>query len=356
MPKIGEKIAESRMVGIQRQHGQLSDPLLVRKAVAGLVRTLSCALLIAAVAACSGHNSHEEAEEPAMPPAASAPAGVVVVPVDAQRMLHLRVQTLSAVSLPAEMSGFGRVLDPQPLARAVSDWESARALSLASREELERVKRLRRQNTASIRALQAAQASATRDRLREESDFDRLELGWGLALARRTDLGTLVRALTVQTRILIDVTLPAGRGAGVQPRGARITSLVDPGRSMESDFLGPAPAVDPRLQARGFLFLSRDNPLGLTPGAAVSVSLLLPGPAEQGVSLPDSAVLREDGRVWVYVQRDSTRFVRVPVSLGPAIPGGWLVTSGLNDHSRVVVLGAQDLLSQELKPQTELPD
>ena len=110
------------------------------------------------------------------------------------------------------------------------------------------------------------------------------------------------------------------------------------------------------MQGRGFLFLTENNPLKLTVGAAVSASLELAGEGTRGVFLPDSAVLRYEGATWVYRQRSPTSFVRVPVSLGAPLPGGWLIVDGLRANDRVVTQGAQVLLSEELKPQTRLAD
>jgi len=127
-------------------------------------------------------------------------------------------------------------------------------------------------------------------------------------------------------------------------------------RPAVSEFLGLAPATDPQLQGRGFLFLTRGNSLHLTPGAAVSASLELGGEVLRGVLLAESALVRYDTRTWIYVQKDATTFVRTPVLLGPPLPGGWLITQGLRAAERVVTQGAQVLLSEELKPLTSLPD
>jgi hypothetical protein len=321
--------------------------------------SLACVLIL--LAGCSGSGDHEPSESEGRTKdqartSQSKSLGTVELKADVQRALHLKIEPLSAASAPREISGYGRVLDPAPLAAAVSEWATARAASVASEQELERLKMLRKQNTASERALQAAEAAAVRDRLLVESIRDRIALSWGRSLARRADLTGLVRGLTAQDRVIVRVDLPAGEGASVQPQRARLTALTEPGTAMEAEFLGPAPATDPQLQGRGFLFLTRDNPLNLTPGAAVSASLELGGEALRGVRLPASALVRYETRRWIYVQKDPTTFARTPVSLGPPLPGGWLITQGLRAADRAVTQGAQVLLSEELKPQTRLPD
>lgn len=322
-------------------------------------RSLACVLIL--LAGCSDRGDHDSGESQGRPKEqagtsnANSP-GTVELKADVQRMLHLKIERLGAASAPQEIAGYGRVLDPAPLAAAVSEWATARAASVASEQEFERLKMLQKQNTASVRALQAAEAAAVRDRLLVESIRDRVALSWGRTLSRRADLTGLIRALTLQDRAIVRVELPVGEGPSVQPQGARLTALTEPGKAMEAEFLGLAPATDPQLQGRGFLFLTRDNPLNLTPGAAVGASLKLGGEALRGVTLPESALVRYDTRTWVYVQKDPTTFVRTPVSLGPPLPGGWLITQGLRAVERVVTQGAQVLLSEELKPQTSLPD
>ncbi|HWM68258.1 MAG TPA: hypothetical protein VNO35_16830 [Steroidobacteraceae bacterium] len=324
-------------------------------------RSLTYVLILVALVGCSERGDHERSDsqdrtkEPA-PASQSNSPGTVELKEDVQRALRLTIEPLSAASASPTIPAYGRVLDPAPLAAAVSEWATARAASVASEQEFERVTMLRQQNTASVRALQAAEASAVRDRLLVESIRDRVALTWGRTLARRADLTRLVQALASQDRVIVRVELPVGEGPSAQPQGARLTSLSEPGKAIEAEFLGRAPATDPQLQGQGFLFLTRDNALNLAPGAAVSASLELGGEALRGVFLPDLALVRNDTQTWIYVQKDPTIFTRTLVALRSPLPGGWLVTQRLRASDRVVTQGAQVLLSEELKPQTSLPD
>lgn len=284
------------------------------------------------------------------------PPGTVELKVDLQQILHLKIESVSAASAPPELTGSGRVLDPTTFASMVSEWAVARAAAQASDQELERTKILQKQNTASLRALQSAESTAMRDRLGVDAIRDRISLSWGRGIARRSDLTVLLRALTAQDRVIVRVDLPAGEAPSAPPRRARLAALSDADKTIDAEFLGPAPATDPQLQGQGFLFLTHQNALNLTPGAAVTAYLELGGDAQEGVLVPASALLRHDSQIWVYTQGSETRFVRTRVLLGPAIPNGWLITEGVRAGDRVVTQGAQVLLSEELKPQTSLPD
>jgi hypothetical protein len=58
--------------------------------------------------------------------------------------------------------------------------------------------------------------------------------------------------------------------------------------------------------------------------------------------------VRHEGGVFVYVQTDKGGYERRVVALGPALAGGVVVTTGVEAKDKVVVIGAQQLLSAEL--------
>jgi len=94
----------------------------------------------------------------------------------------------------------------------------------------------------------------------------------------------------------------------------------------------------------------------LLPGMRVTGWLRWPGQALSGVYLPASTIVRMQGRPWVYLQKDETTFAREEVLLEHAADRGWVVERGLETGDRVVVTGAQLLLSEELKSQIQMAD
>ena len=107
------------------------------------------------------------------------------------------------------------------------------------------------------------------------------------------------------------------------------------------------------MQGRGYLFLVTPNPSRLAPGAAVTGFLSLPGEAQSGVAVPRDAVVRFNGATWVYVQTGEDTFQRTEVALDRPLENGWFVREGLKPQDKVVIVGAQQLLSEELKGQAE---
>ena len=66
--------------------------------------------------------------------------------------------------------------------------------------------------------------------------------------------------------------------------------------------------------------------------------------------MPRAAVLRQDGRAFVYVEAPPGSFERREVSLLRPRDDGWLATGSLAAGDRVVVRGAQELLARSSSP------
>ncbi len=285
------------------------------------------------------------------------PSGQTVVKLDPneQSLIGLKVAPLAAAEAPAEVKGFGRVLDPAPLAALVTEGASAQAALQASTKEYERVKTLFTQNqNASARALETAEAALSKDRVALESVRLRLLAGWGREIASQPDLPTFVAALAARQAALIRIDVPLGERPKDLPVGGRVALAGTPENVIEAQMLGPAPTTDPQAQTEGYLFLAKTE--ALAPGAAVVAWLVVPGPARSGVIVPRDAVLRHAGETYIYLQVDNV-FQRKTVELERPLGNGWFVPAGANNHSplqpqeKVVVVGAQELLSEELKGQ-----
>lgn len=277
-------------------------------------------------------------------------AGRVVINMDdeTQGNMGLLVAKPAAAKISPEIKGYGRVLDPGPLAALMTEIASARAAGLASSNELVRVKTLAPQGNASERALQAAETAAVRDQLALQSARDRLNLAWSRKLAEQFESSGLLPSIVSQEAVLARIDTPVGDTPKTAPTGARIANLA--GDLTEAEFLGVAPAVDPQTLGRGFLFLIRTNSHGFAPGEALTAYLTVAGEPADGVLIPRDAVIRTEGAAWVYVLNSaSDSFTRIQVALDHPVEAGWLVEKGVAASDYVVVAGAQTLLSEELK-------
>jgi len=283
--------------------------------------------------------------------------GQTVVKLDPneQRLIGLKVAPLQAAQAPSEVKGFGRVLDPAPLAALVTEGATARAALQASTKEYERVKTLFEQNqNASAKAFETAEAAMNKDRVAAESVQLRLLAGWGKEIAPRQDLPAFVSSLAARQAALIRADLPLGDQPKTRPVDGRVAPVGMPESVIEAQVLGLAPTTDPQTQTEGYLLLAKAA--SLAPGAALVAYLAVPGPARSGVIVPREAVLRHEGGTYVYLQKDDA-FQRQAVILERPLGNGWFSPvvagnpSSLQPQEKVVVVGAQQLLSEELKGQ-----
>lgn len=131
-------------------------------------------------------------------------------------------------------------------------------------------------------------------------------------------------------------------------RQGRVVLAEDPSKETEARYIATAPQVElgTRRASSYWLLSSPDFRAGL------KVRLLMPTRSNAGLAaIPESAVVWQSGSSWVYLLEEEHRYRRVRVVLGDPEARGWAVKSGVKVSDRVVVEGAELLLSQESKAQ-----
>jgi len=282
--------------------------------------------------------------------------GQVVVHLDlsTQRLIGLRTAVLEAATQALAVKAYGRVLEPAPLLALASDTASARAALEASSKEYERLKALFTQGqNASAKALESAQAAMQHDQIASQAAAGQLVAAWGKSIADKPDLAAFLESLAKLECVLVRLDLPAGDSLSKTPVGAQLT-LPGTNAPLEARFLGRATTTDPQVQGEGFLLVATNATVRLAPGLALTGFLQLPGAPLHGVVVPKAAIVRAADRAWVYLQMDDTTFQRRELALDRPVAGGWFVTGGLAPNDRLVVTGAQTLLSEERKTQIKV--
>jgi len=309
---------------------------------------LIAGLIAALLAACS--KSGVEAEKPNAEQShvkrGTNGGANVTIDAETQKRVGLKVANPSAVQWQPEVRGYGRVLDPAPLAALTADLVQAHVAMETSQREFERLRTLAEQNNASARALQAAEAAAKRDQVLVESLRTKLALGWGKAILERDDPPAFVKSLTTGEHSLVRIDLSAGELLKSPPASARLVSLSAAEDPIPAEFFDAASSVDPLTQGQGFLFLIEGKTL--PPGTAVTGFLKIAGEPLSGVIVPRDAVLRHEGKAWIYLQTGDVEFTRGEISLDHPTENGWFISAGVTVKDRVVVSGGQTILSEEL--------
>jgi hypothetical protein len=154
-------------------------------------------------------------------------------------------------------------------------------------------------------------------------------------------------------QLLARVDVPAGDTVVATITAASIVPLGQEDRPVRGERVALAAAVDPKTQGQPFLFRVSDSSQSLRPGLSVTAYLEIPGAARSGVVVWRSAVVRQSGKAWVYVQTADDQFARREVALEEPTGEGWF-THSLSSGDRVVTTGAQTLLSEEFKSQIQV--
>ena len=160
--------------------------------------------------------------------------------------------------------------------------------------------------------------------------------------------GQTLLVLARYDRLIARVELPGGENLDQMPPSARIVVLGYEDHPLTGEPLTPA-TINTRTGGQAFLFAVNSDGLPIRPGTAVTAYLDSARSPLEGVDVPRAAVVRDQGLAWVFVWDGGDRFIRRRISLDHATKGGWFVTTKSLRGMRVVVAGAQMLLSETLK-------
>src|SRR6185369_12400218 len=114
---------------------------------------------------------------------------IVKLDRETQTRVGLKTAALEAAQMAPEIKGYGRVLDPAPIAAVMIEFNSAQASLEVSRQEYERVKKLNAlDQNASARSLQMAEAAAHRDQILLDASRQKILATLGAGVLARTNL------------------------------------------------------------------------------------------------------------------------------------------------------------------------
>jgi len=154
--------------------------------------------------------------------------------------------------------------------------------------------------------------------------------------------------------LLARVDVPAGQVVDRNATMARIVIVGQEAQPLTGQRVSLASSIDPTTLGEGFVFRLIGAPRSLRPGLAVIGYVRAPGPSQEMVVVPYSALVRFAGKAWVYRQVSDDQFSRHEVAASRTTAKGFLVKQGLQGGERVVVQGGQLLLSEEQKSQIQV--
>jgi hypothetical protein len=305
-----------------------------------------------------------EAEQEHPPEAVSrisAAGGQTFIALDAATQSRNGIETrgLAATTQRRELRANGIVLSVQNLTElrntyllAAAQVDKAKAALDVSQRAYERLKQLYEDNqNAAAKAVQEAEGAWRSDEASFRAASDALARQiWGEVISKwLVDGSPAFDRILTQKDFLLQVSFLPG-AAAVPPRTASVQS--PGGKIQRAEFVSAYPTVDARIQSPSFLYLTPATP-DFVPGMTLVV-LFPAGPQTRGVVLPGNAIIWWEGKAWTYVQIAPDRFARREVSTDTPVPNGWFISTDFARGEKVVVRGAEQLLSEEFRSQIQV--
>ncbi len=157
-----------------------------------------------------------------------------------------------------------------------------------------------------------------------------------LAPGSRVAAGDLLFAIVDPSLVWLRAHVPAAAAERVRADAGASFTLEGGGASGETTHtVAVGSMVDPTTRSIPVLY-EIDNPDHTIKVGAHARVVVRTGEVDQGVIIPESALVEEDGRPIAYVQRGGERFERRELVLGPRAAGQALVRGGVAPGERVV--------------------
>lgn len=156
----------------------------------------------------------------------------------------------------------------------------------------------------------------------------------------------VVVRLIERDQFLIQVTLPPGAALSQPPRTALAQAPMRDA-NIELQYLSAATRTDPRIQGLSYFF-SAPGDSGLLPG--MNAIVYVPsGKTYEGVFVEDTAIVRWQGRSWVYLRTGPETFKRQSINTDQPVSDDDYVVRDIPPGAQIVIRGAQVLLSEEAR-------
>lgn len=248
--------------------------------------------------------------------------------------------------------GQGLAVLTASLGESGSALAEARARLLEAQDEYARARRLvaaeaapqRRLHEAEIRLQAAREAMAglgggsigAGGRVTVRSPISGVVTQRGIVPGSRVDAGAPLFTIIDPSVVWLRVSVPAAAAARVNPASWASFRLEGSPDEYEARRVVSIGSVIDSLSRTLPVLYEVQNPFGRLKVGATARARVRTGERLDGVLIPTSAVLDEDGRPVAYVQAEGERFEKRELTVGGSEGGLTLVTSGIRDRERVV--------------------
>jgi len=296
---------------------------------------------------------------------------------DWPRLGEVLADNAIAGTIEPRLAPADRIALTNQLASARADLTASTSSAAAARAAHERARVLNADNkNVSDRAVEEAAARLAEEEAKVKTATDTVQLlenslrstGSTSASALRVERGGEIVELLAQPgeavepgapilrvakldRLLARVDVPVGDHIPPSVRTARIFAVGFEDRPIAAERVAQTAKAEPAAPGQSFFFRLAANALDLRPGVAVTARIPVPGTERKGVVIPAAAVVRVGGKTYAFTQTGPNEFVRKELPVDQPVDGGFLAATNFASGDRVVVQGAQLLLSEEFKSQ-----
>ncbi len=288
----------------------------------------------------------------------------VVLPPEVQELAGIDTIAVERIQLEAEDKAIATVMDIRPLVELRARYKNSlaqqaiAATSLRnSAVNLDNLETLNAETTnVSKRDLQIARAKWEQDKALMDAEQVQLQnireemlQRWGSTLtewALKSE-STLFNRLLKQEDYLVMLSLRPEQVLTDEIAYVIVNRTGDRTSARKAYIVSVAPYSDTNLQ--GETYFLRTNAEKLRIGMRLHVWLPGTGYSGEGIGIPESAIVWYAGEAWAYVQIDAETFSRRNLESKADTGSGWLVKKHFQPGERIVISGAQTLLSEEFK-------
>ena len=268
------------------------------------------------------------------------------------------------IKVQSEDNAFSSVIDIQELLDKRSDYRKVKAqrkiihTSLKNTTKLlEQLKVLHKEaNNISARELQQAYSKWEEEKARInaidvelQNIRENMMLKWNAELTRYAlkEESKIFERLINREEYLILVSLKAEQQLDADTAFVFVNREGNRHQARKAYFISAAPFSDNTLQGETYFF--RTNSKKIRIGMRLYVWLPNTGFTGEGVNIPAEAIVWYAGKPWAYIQIDEEHFSRRSLLNPIQASDSWLVTENFKVGDKIVISGAQTLLSEEFK-------
>lgn len=309
----------------------------------------SCFCVPASYADDSGSGSHE-------------------IILDSKQVLLSGIQTtrLMPINQPTESLTFGKAVSPLPLIElhhrylaTLSEQEQALAKFAHSQSMNKRQLDLYSFGIASKQKLQTQQTQLQTDKatldashIKDQSVIYEAKLKWGDTISNwllSKDNSKLAPFLEGK-QVLLLVTLPANKPLPMTIKTLYIGLSGNRIDAKTAEFISPAPSTDETRQGHSYYF--KTEYASIKPG--MNIMAWIPSlETTNAVLIPQSAVVWNNGKAYVYKKIKRNTFKRIPLMHFSILETGYSSIELFRPNEEIVTVGSQLLLSEELREQIQ---